>query len=302
MSSDLPLVSIGLPVFNEEKTITRALDALLAQTYPNFEIIISDNCSIDKTAQICKVYAKKDNRIKLNINEENLGINTNFRLVHQNASGKYFMWAGADDYWEPEFLKTLVNELESDSTAGVALCAVRRENPDGSLIDIIRFDGEYDPGKLSHWQVAIKLLSPREQIQLLKYNLFICGLFKYEVISDIFEVGNDILSYGERAFLILAALAHRFRYVNEILFSKTVHRESFRNRHPNDEFVQTKRQLTYWQYYMKYYYTIMLYIAKCSNIPLKRKSFVFIFLYWITLRFAYRQKKKVKKTLNRKNQ
>lgn len=301
MSSDFPLVSIGLPAFNEEKTIARALDSLLAQTYPNFEIIISDNCSTDKTVQICKVYAEKDNRITLNINKKNLGINANFWIVHNKGNGKYFMWAGADDYWEPEFLKTLVNKLESDSTAGVALCAVRRENPDGSLKDIIRFDGKYNPGKLSHWQVAIKLLSPREQIQLLKYNLFICGLFKYEAISDIFAVGNDILSYGERAFLILVALAHKFRYVNEILFAKIVHRESFRNRHPNDEFVQTKRQLTYWQYYLKYYYRIMVCIAKCSNIPLRRKSFVLIFLYWITLRFAYRQKKKVRKALYGKN-
>ena len=301
MKYEFPLVSIGLPVYNEEKMISRAIDSLLAQTYRNFEIMISDNCSSDKTAEICQAYAAKDNRIKLNLNKKNLGINTNFRIVLENGRGKYFMWAAGDDYWEPEFLKTLVTELELDSTAGVALCAVRRESPDGNIKDIIRFDGKYNPGKLSHWQVALKLLSPREQTQLLKYNLFICGLFKYEAVSEIFAAGNDILSYGERAFLTPVALAHKFLYVNKILFSKTVHRESFRNRHPNDEFVKKKRQLSYWQYTLKYYYKIMVCITKSSDIPLKRKTFVIIFFYWVLLRFFHRQNKKIQKALHGKN-
>ena len=171
--SDLPLVSIGMPVFNEEKTISRALDSLLLQTFPNFEVIISDNCSSDKTVELCKNYAEKDKRISLNRNKINLGIVANFQIVHRKSSGKYFMWAAGDDYWEPEFLRRLVNELESDRAAGVAFCAVRRENTDGSFKDIIRFNGRKNPNKLSHWQLASRLLSPRKKIRLLKYNQFI---------------------------------------------------------------------------------------------------------------------------------
>jgi glycosyltransferase involved in cell wall biosynthesis len=298
MTSELPLVTIGLPVFNSEKTIKRALDSLLAQTYPNFEIMISDNCSTDKTVEICKTYVERDNRIKLNLNKENLGVIANFRIVHKKAKGKYFMWAGSDDYWEPEFVKTLVNELESDPTAGVAQCAVRRENPDGSLKDIIKFNKNYNTSKLSHWQVTLKLLSPRKEIRLLKYNLFIYGLFKYEAISDTLDAENDVLSsYGERAFLAPVALAHKFRYVDEILFSKTVHTESVSIRYPNDEYKQTSKEMTYLKFYLKYYYKVMVCITKYSKIPLQRKFFVLFFLYAIIWRFASKQKKKVRKAL-----
>jgi glycosyltransferase involved in cell wall biosynthesis len=301
MRSEFPLVSIGLPVYNEEKMISRALDSLLAQTYPNFEIMISDNRSTDKTAEICKAYAQKDNRIKLNLNEENLGINANFRIVQKNGRGKYFMWAGADDYWDPNYLKTLVNELESDPKAGLALCAVRRVYPDGSLKDVIKFDGKYNPNKLSHLQVAIKLLSPSERNRLLKYNLFICGLFKYEAINNIFTVGDDILNYGERALVGLVALAYRFRHVNEILFSKTFHMESYRIRHPNDDFVKKKKEITHLKYYLKYYNRLMVCITKYSEIPLYRKFFVIFFPYWYSQRFTYKLKRKVQKTISGKN-
>ena len=297
MTSALPLVTIGLPVFNTEETIASAFDSLLAQTYSNFEIVVSDNCSTDRTAEICKIYVEKDNRINLSINKENLGIAANFRIVHRKGSGKYFMWAAGDDYWEPEFLKTLVEELESDPSVGVALCAVRRENPDGTLKDIIKFDGRYNPGQLSHWQVASRLLSPREQIKLLKYNQFMYGLFKYEAVSDTFAAGNDILSYGERAFLVLVALTHKFRYVDEILFSREVHTEAFSVRYPNDGYKQTKREMSYFRYYLKYYYKLMQCIIRYSDIPLRRKFFVLYFLYYITHRVARKQKKKMRKVL-----
>ena len=65
-----PRVSIGMPVYNGERYIRQALDALLAQTFVDFELIISDNASTDRTQDICLDYAAKDNRIKYYHNEQ----------------------------------------------------------------------------------------------------------------------------------------------------------------------------------------------------------------------------------------
>ena len=102
-----PLVSIGLPVFNGEKSLAQALDALLDQDYSNLEIIISDNGSTDRTSEICEEFLKKDTRIKYYRSSENLGSNWNFNRVFDLSSGKYFMWAAHDDMRELSFVRAV---------------------------------------------------------------------------------------------------------------------------------------------------------------------------------------------------
>lgn len=291
MVSGLPLVSIGMPVFNMGKTIIRSLDSLLNQTYPNVEIIVSDNCSTDQTVEVCKKYAEKYSKIKLNFNKENLGIVANFKIVHSKGRGKYFMWAAADDYWKPEFINTLVNELEADPAASIAQCAIQREYTDGRLKDIIRFNGQNNPNRLSHWQLASRLLSPKDKMKYLKYNQFIYGIFKYNVISDILGIEDNILMYGDRFFVALVAMAHRFRYVDQVLFYRTV-TESFGLRYPNDSYKKTKGELSKTKYYSKIYYKFGQCIISYPNIPFIRKLYVFSFFYYLTQRFLRTHKKK----------
>jgi glycosyltransferase involved in cell wall biosynthesis len=97
-----PLVSIGLPVYNGEMDIARALDCLLAQTFANFELIIADNASTDGTERICRAYAARDSRIRYVRHAQNLGAIANFSFVLQEAVGDYFMWAAADDERAPD--------------------------------------------------------------------------------------------------------------------------------------------------------------------------------------------------------
>lgn len=98
-------LSIGMPVYNGEASIKKALNSLLAQTHRNFELIISDNASTDKTEIICRQYAEKDGRIRYIRQAENRGAIFNFSFVLQEASGNYFMWAAIDDWWHPEFIE-----------------------------------------------------------------------------------------------------------------------------------------------------------------------------------------------------
>jgi glycosyltransferase involved in cell wall biosynthesis len=127
-TSTEPLVSIGVPVYNAEAFLERALDSLCAQDYEHLEIIISDNASTDNTLKICRAAAERDERVTYLTTDMNRGAAWNFsRLVHV-AQGTYFKWAAADDLCRPELVSTCVAALEADPSA--VLCYPRT-----SLID-----------------------------------------------------------------------------------------------------------------------------------------------------------------------
>lgn len=104
----VPQVSIGMPVYNGEPYIREALDSLLAQTFTDFELIISDNASRDYTEAICKEYEAKDARIRYVRQAENIGAAANFQIVLSEAVGKHFMWAAADDFWGETWIESLL--------------------------------------------------------------------------------------------------------------------------------------------------------------------------------------------------
>jgi glycosyltransferase involved in cell wall biosynthesis len=83
-------VSIGMPVYNEERYLEQALQSLLSQSVENFELIISDNASTDRTGEICLTYAAKDPRVRYHRMEANLGSNANFNRVFQLSTAAYF--------------------------------------------------------------------------------------------------------------------------------------------------------------------------------------------------------------------
>ena len=104
-------ISLGLPVFNEVKFLDLTLQSILAQTYKEFELIIVDNASSDGSFELLQKIAKKDRRVKLFRNEKNLGENKNFNLTFNYSSGDYFMWIGAHDIYENDYLSLLIQKL-----------------------------------------------------------------------------------------------------------------------------------------------------------------------------------------------
>jgi glycosyltransferase involved in cell wall biosynthesis len=107
-----PTVSIGLPVYNGSDYLTESLDALLAQTFTDFELIISDNASTDTTAEICRDYAAGDERIRYVRQRTNIGAAANHMYVAAQARGPYFKWASHDDLYAPDLVSRCVEELE----------------------------------------------------------------------------------------------------------------------------------------------------------------------------------------------
>ena len=106
-----PKVSIGLPVYNGEPFIRDSIDSILSQTFRDFELIISDNCSTDKTEIICKEYAERDSRILYVKQSTNIGGTKNFEFVLGKATGEYFMWMAADDKLHPLFIEKLYQTM-----------------------------------------------------------------------------------------------------------------------------------------------------------------------------------------------
>jgi glycosyltransferase involved in cell wall biosynthesis len=107
-------VSLGMPVYNGDRFLRQAVDAILNQTFEAFELIICDNASTDQTEDICREYANQDSRIRYYRNTQNLGAGPNFNRVFELATGKYFKWAACDDVLTPDFLTNGVAILDRD--------------------------------------------------------------------------------------------------------------------------------------------------------------------------------------------
>jgi len=107
-----PLVSVLMTAYNREKYIGEAIESVLASTYTNFELIIVDDVSKDKTVEISKSYEAKDNRIKVYINEVNLGDYPNRNKAASYAKGKYLKYLDSDDLIYKHSLQIMVEAME----------------------------------------------------------------------------------------------------------------------------------------------------------------------------------------------
>lgn len=124
MSSYTPLVSVLMTSYFREDFIQEAIESVLASTYENFELIIVDDCSKDKTVEIARSYAARDARVKVYVNERNLGDYPNRNKAASYATGKYLKYIDADDYIYPWGLELLVKMMEEFPDAGWGFCSL----------------------------------------------------------------------------------------------------------------------------------------------------------------------------------
>lgn len=191
-----PQVSIGLVAYNEERFIRRTVKSLLAQDFTDFELIISDNASSDRTPDICRELAARDPRIRYSRSPENVGAVGNVNRVASMASGEYFLLSCAHDLYDPTFLSKAVRILESDP--GVVLCY-----SDCSFID------ESDKVFMAvPRQVDTRGKSARARYNAAIWTLdcyVICGLHRMSVLRQVLPMrqvmGADNLVLAELSFL-----------------------------------------------------------------------------------------------------
>ena len=107
----VPRLTVGLPVYNGDKYIAESLDALLGQSYTDFELIISDNASTDGTADICRRYEKQDSRVRY-FRQPERRIARNHNFVAEQARGELFKWASDDDLYARDLLERCIDALD----------------------------------------------------------------------------------------------------------------------------------------------------------------------------------------------
>jgi glycosyltransferase involved in cell wall biosynthesis len=109
----LPAVTVGVPVYNSERFLAETLRSILAQTYTDFELVISDNASTDRTGAICEEFARADSRIHYVRRPQNIGLPRNYNSLVGLARGRYFKWSSSNDLTQPRFLAACVPTLDA---------------------------------------------------------------------------------------------------------------------------------------------------------------------------------------------
>jgi glycosyltransferase involved in cell wall biosynthesis len=135
MNDELPLVCICIPTYNAAATIRETLESILAQTYSNLVVHVSDNASTDDTLKV--IESIEDPRITIHRNTENVGGEGNFNRCIQLAEGKYTAIFHADDLYEREIVAKQVARLEADQTLGAVFTAATTIDEQGKPFAII---------------------------------------------------------------------------------------------------------------------------------------------------------------------
>ncbi|MBO0827468.1 MAG: glycosyltransferase family 2 protein [Streptosporangiales bacterium] len=131
----VPRLSIGLPVHNGEEYLAESLDALLAQSFTDFELIISDNASTDGTPEICRHYAATDARVRYLRQPRNIGAAPNHNAVLHAARGELFKWASHDDLYDRDLLARCVEVLDAHPDLVLASCYSATIDAHGVRVD-----------------------------------------------------------------------------------------------------------------------------------------------------------------------
>lgn len=148
----MPKVSIGMPVYNGENYLRKALESLLAQTFTDFELIISDNASNDATESICRELAEQDKRIRYYRADKNYGASWNHGFVINKATAEYFKLAAHDDVCLPTHLEECVNALDANPDSPLAYTRTNMQFEGES----IRQQIYHDPVELQSTNAAIR--------------------------------------------------------------------------------------------------------------------------------------------------
>ena len=213
--STAPRVVALMPAWNAEAFIARTLDALLAQTYQNLAILISDDDSDDGTAQICASYAAKHPQCHLLRQTKRQGWVGNVNLLLREAQGQYFFFAFHDDPPMPQYVASLVRALEQDNDASLAFSDIRLVFNDGDSWSI-RAYAELD-GVSDRVERACRIVQRRGLWWIPNR-----GLFRAEVVQRIGGLRRHIAGEysADLPWLVHLALLGRFARVPEPLITK----------------------------------------------------------------------------------
>jgi len=247
-----PTVSIGVPVYNGENFVGEALRSIREQTFDDYEVVISDNASTDRTEAICREFVDRDARFRYDRHAKNLGAGPNFNATFKRARGRYFKWQAHDDLLTPQYLAKTVAALEADPAAVLCHSRIRLIDAHGDTLDA---DGSDFPeaGALRASDRFLCLATSRHQC------LALGGLIRTAALA-----GTPLIASfhgSDRTLLAELALRGTFIEIPEAIFITRDHPGRYRRAAINPEqrlaFHDTslagQRRVATWDQYREYW-------------------------------------------------
>jgi len=221
-------VSIGLPVYNGEDFLEASIQSILAQSYKDLELVISDNASQDRTPSICERFCRRDARVRYYRADTNRGASWNYNRVFQLSSGPLFKWQAHDDVCLPSFLSRCVETFDR-APSTVVLVYPRAE--------VIDFDSKPDR-RFQPESLETRDPVPHRRLAAVLRNLnMACPVFGV-MRSSALRKTRLIDQFVASDYVLLAELAMlgEIWEVPETLFQRRVHPNisTYANRNPRD--------------------------------------------------------------------
>ena len=239
------MITIGLPTVNSELRITTQLDSLLAQTYEDFKILISDNASTDGTYDICQEYCKKDSRVVVIRQPERLNMRDNFKFLLDKAETAYFTWQQDDDILDQKWLEVTHGELEARPEMNMAFTDSTLEKDGVDKTSQKNYDINKDP-----------LLRLRQLFLDRSYLLWmfvgIDGLWRTEHLQQCFGrliqvYEHENLLGTDNLLMFISEINRDYSFIRQNLFTKRLlsDQRTYRTNYTyRDRYVQSRRMMS----------------------------------------------------------
>jgi glycosyltransferase involved in cell wall biosynthesis len=203
-----PLISVIIPSYNYLSFIPKAIDSALAQTYPNVEVVVSDNCSTDGTVAALRERYAGDRRVRIDVNDENVGMLANFNVGFERSRGDFVLWLSADDWILPRHLERLAAVFAREPQIDVVYSGALFADEDERVYGMRQMAGHF----------PVDYVDARDElVEMLTTTCPLCwptALFRRALFDELglFDVSGPIASDWEMQ-VRMAASGKRFAYL-----------------------------------------------------------------------------------------
>ena len=216
-----PRLTVGLPVYNGENFLSESLDALLGQTYRDFELIICDNASTDGTADIARRYAGLDDRVRYVRHRHNIGATPNHNFVVQEARGELFKWASHDDLYARDLIERCVAALDEQPEIVLAHSWTAIIDSAGDIVKAVRYPLATDSRHAPERFRSMLFESGGDDYY---------GIIRTPVVRAVMPQGS--FHHADRTLVTELALRGPFYQIPEWLYYRRDHPEQAERAHP----------------------------------------------------------------------
>lgn len=273
MNIEKPFFSIIMPVFNTEKYLNKAINSILNQTFKDFELVLIDDCSNDKSYMICKSYANKDNRIKLLKNDINLGVAKSRNKALNNISGIYLTFVDSDDYIESNLLEEIYKFLVNRKVDFLKYsCKEEYVNEKDNVVysKICQVDNCVFYDKIEMQNQIINM----EKIPLFGY--LWNGFYRIDIIK-----ANQVL-FDEKC-MVNEDFVFNINYISYIKNLYCVNFLGYHYMKRKNNSLSTKKQDFYYKMHIIKIYLLLKICNELNNLTQENKEII----YWMYTRYIY---------------